>query len=213
MGNQERKEREKERRRQQIMVAAKRVFSDKGFNKATMEDIAQEAELSPGTLYLYFKTKDEIFVNAIVNQSGYFTQLLDEIYARREKIGGQLTVELWGSFKKFYDKDPATMNATLYFHQGQMLKSLPESLRLELDRSGSKNFNRLCAIMEYGIEAGFFKDCNPKTLAEFVWTAFLGILHLENSKAAMSRKTHIKETWDLGLDILEKGMGNGRNPS
>jgi AcrR family transcriptional regulator len=47
MGIQERKERETERRRQQIMVAAKRVFSEKGFNKATMEDIAQEAELSP----------------------------------------------------------------------------------------------------------------------------------------------------------------------
>ena len=59
MGIQERKEREKERRRQQIMVAAKRVFSNKGFNKATMEDIAQEAELSPGTLYLYFKNKEE----------------------------------------------------------------------------------------------------------------------------------------------------------
>jgi AcrR family transcriptional regulator len=53
MGIQERKEREKERRRQQIMVAAKRVFSNKGFSKATMEDIAQEAELSPGTLYLF----------------------------------------------------------------------------------------------------------------------------------------------------------------
>ena len=62
MGIQERKEREKERRRQQIMVAAKRVFTEKGFNKATMEDIAQEAELSPGTLYLYFKNKDDILV-------------------------------------------------------------------------------------------------------------------------------------------------------
>ena len=60
MGIQERKEREKERRRQQIMVAAKRVFSEKGFNKATMEDIAHEAELSPGTLYLYFKNKEEL---------------------------------------------------------------------------------------------------------------------------------------------------------
>ena len=45
------------------MVAAKRVFSDKGFNKATMEDIAQEAELSPGTLYLYFKNKEEVVPN------------------------------------------------------------------------------------------------------------------------------------------------------
>jgi hypothetical protein len=132
--------------------------------------------------------------------------LLDEIYDRREQIGKELSRELWGSFKKFYDRDPATMNATLYFHQGQMLKSLPESLRLELDKSGSKNFNRLCSIVEYGINAGFFKVCNPKTLAEFIWTAFLGILHLENSKSAMMRKTHIEETWALGFDILERGI-------
>ena len=39
MGIHERKEREKERRRQQIMVAAKRVFSMKGFTRATMEDM------------------------------------------------------------------------------------------------------------------------------------------------------------------------------
>ena len=63
MGIQERKERERERRRQQIMVAAKRVFTDKGFSKATMEDIAKEAELSPGTLYLYFKNKDELYAS------------------------------------------------------------------------------------------------------------------------------------------------------
>jgi len=74
MGIQERKEREKERRRQQIMVAAKRVFSEKGFNKATMEDIAQEAELSPGTLYLYFKNKDDILISLFEEEFGKFVQ-------------------------------------------------------------------------------------------------------------------------------------------
>ena len=54
MAIQERKRREKERRRQQIMVAAKKVFLNKGIGKATMEDIAREAEISPGTIYLYF---------------------------------------------------------------------------------------------------------------------------------------------------------------
>ena len=63
MGIQERKEREKERRRQQIMVAAKRVFTEKGFSSATMEDIAAKAELSAGTLYLYFKSKDELYAS------------------------------------------------------------------------------------------------------------------------------------------------------
>jgi AcrR family transcriptional regulator len=43
MGIEERKERERERRRQQIMVAAKRVFSEKGFSKTTMEDISRDA--------------------------------------------------------------------------------------------------------------------------------------------------------------------------
>ena len=63
MGIQERKQRERERRRQQIIVAAKRVFSERGFSKTTMEDIAREAELSPGTLYLYFKNKDELYAS------------------------------------------------------------------------------------------------------------------------------------------------------
>ena len=63
MGIQERKERERERRRQQIIVAAKRIFKDKGFGRATMEDIAKEAELSPGTLYLYFKNKEDLYAS------------------------------------------------------------------------------------------------------------------------------------------------------
>ena len=79
MGIQERKERERERRRQQIMVAAKRVFTDKGFSKATMEDIAKEAELSPGTLYLYFKNKDDLFFSLM-------TPVIDDIGVQLEKI-------------------------------------------------------------------------------------------------------------------------------
>jgi len=64
MGIQERKEREREMRRQQILVAAMRVLSDKkGFNKSTMEHIASEAELCSGTLYQYFKNKKELYAS------------------------------------------------------------------------------------------------------------------------------------------------------
>ena len=57
MGIAERREREKRMRRRQIVDAAKKIFSIKGFSGATMENIAQEAELSPATLYLYFTNK------------------------------------------------------------------------------------------------------------------------------------------------------------
>ncbi|TDQ85447.1 TetR family transcriptional regulator [Dongia mobilis] len=54
------RERQKEKRKQAIMVAAARLFQEQGFNAASMEDIAAAAELSVGTVYNYFKSKAEI---------------------------------------------------------------------------------------------------------------------------------------------------------
>ena len=83
MGIQERKQRERERRRQQIIVAAKRVFSERGFSKTTMEDIAREAELSPGTLYLYFKNKDELYASLSLRILQYLNIRLEDV--KKEK--------------------------------------------------------------------------------------------------------------------------------
>ena len=60
MGIAERKEREKQLRREEIVVAAEKIFFSKGFDLSTMDDIAEEAELSKGTLYLYFKSKEDL---------------------------------------------------------------------------------------------------------------------------------------------------------
>ncbi len=49
-------------RREAIVDAAARVFQDKGTNAATMDDVAEAAEVSKGTLYLYFSSKDDLFV-------------------------------------------------------------------------------------------------------------------------------------------------------
>jgi len=60
MGIKERKLREKKERYDMIMAAAKKVFLSKGFFRTTVEQIANEAEISPGTLYLYFNNKEEL---------------------------------------------------------------------------------------------------------------------------------------------------------
>lgn len=62
MGTQERRQREKEQRMNDIINAAERIFlTGKAFESITMDDIAKEAELSKGTLYLYFKTKEDLY--------------------------------------------------------------------------------------------------------------------------------------------------------
>ena len=62
MGISERKQREKERRKSEILDAAEKLFFSKGFDETTMDDVAETAELSKGTLYLYFKNKEELFL-------------------------------------------------------------------------------------------------------------------------------------------------------
>ncbi|MCB9454068.1 MAG: TetR/AcrR family transcriptional regulator, partial [Anaerolineaceae bacterium] len=51
-----------EERREQIMQAAEEIFIQKGFSNARMDDIAEETGLSKGTLYLYYKSKDDLTV-------------------------------------------------------------------------------------------------------------------------------------------------------
>jgi len=213
MGIEERREREKGERRELILQSAVQVYSEEGYHATTMEKVAQKAELSRATLYLYFKTKDDIFVHAIVSLSDYFGNLLESIYDRRESAGENLIKELWESFQKFYIKDPLTFNITLYYHQHEMLRNLSEELRLLLDRAGSRIYGCLSKLMEYGMSQGYFFECDPKTLAEVVWTTFLGIIHLENSKKAMLRKNHLDITWDLAHKILAKGIMNHETPN
>ncbi|EFK07476.1 transcriptional regulator, TetR family [delta proteobacterium NaphS2] len=206
MGIKERREREKNERRDSILKAAIQVYDKEGYHAITMEKIAETAELGRATLYLYFKTKDEIFIHAILSYSDFFRQRLKELYANRSEIKDNLLESLWLTFIEYYEKDRESFNATLYFHQSEMIRNLPGDLRILLDRSGSHIYAYLSKIMAYGIEQGVFRDCSAKTLAEVVWTSFLGIIHLENSKRAMNRKSHLLITWQLALELLSKGI-------
>ena len=60
-----RREREKENRRAEILQAAWDVFSSRDYDSATLDDIAAAADLSKGTLYLYFQNKAELFFSTL----------------------------------------------------------------------------------------------------------------------------------------------------
>jgi TetR/AcrR family transcriptional regulator len=83
MGIKERRAREKIQRRESILEAAITVYAQEGYHAITMEKIAEAAELGRATLYLYFKTKDEIFIHAIVSYTDFFRKRLESLYARK----------------------------------------------------------------------------------------------------------------------------------
>lgn len=61
MAIKDRREREKEQRRNDILKAAEKLFLSRGYDDVSMNDIAGEVELSKATLYLYFDNKEELF--------------------------------------------------------------------------------------------------------------------------------------------------------
>jgi len=64
-----RKERELAQRRAEILATAERVFSESGFVSARMEDIARGAEFAVGTLYKFFKSKEELYAALLQEKS------------------------------------------------------------------------------------------------------------------------------------------------
>src|ERR1035441_6562493 len=71
-----RREREKARRAQDILAAAERVFAIHGFDAATIEQIAQEAEYAAGTIYLYFKDKHALYAALIASK---LSSMVDQV--------------------------------------------------------------------------------------------------------------------------------------
>ncbi|WP_459554957.1 TetR/AcrR family transcriptional regulator [Lacunimicrobium album] len=84
------RKRRKEARPEEILAAAIAVLGEVGFANARMADIAKRAGIAKGTIYLYFKTKDELFQGVVQHYQGGTLGRLDEIKATFEGTAGEL---------------------------------------------------------------------------------------------------------------------------
>ncbi|GJL62164.1 MAG: TetR family transcriptional regulator [Nitrospirales bacterium] len=94
----QRKQREVEARRDEILCAAERLFSQHGFFKTSMAEIAGAAQFAMGTVYRIFKSKEEIYISLMEAKSEELFRLLEEQMAQAdtalEKIRAVIQVKL-----------------------------------------------------------------------------------------------------------------------
>ncbi len=207
MGIKERKEREKGRRRQQIMVAAKRVFSQKSFNKATMEDIAKEAELSPGTIYLYFKNKEELFASLSLRILQYMSIRLEHVHNEKYKEPKQKLTALKEALYEVYEFDPLVLINMFHLQSSETLKNLSPHLLSDIKELSRQSFKSMARVFEEGIERGSFIDRHPVALADIVWAFFSGVVLWEESKKLIdSKKDFLRPTLEIAFEIFNRGI-------
>jgi AcrR family transcriptional regulator len=207
MGIQERKEREKERRRQQIMVAAKRVFSEKGFNRATMEDIAQEAELSPGTLYLYFKNKEELYASLSLRILQYLLLRIEHVNAMKAAGADEKLKALMDAMYDVYEFDPLIIINMFHLQSSDTLRNLTPQLLEEIKDLTGKSMGSIVQIFKDGVAKGLFIDHHPIALADTFWSLFSGvILWMTSKKLVNDSKDHLKDTLTLAFEVFYRGI-------
>jgi len=207
MGIQERKEREKERRRQQIMVAAKRVFSEKGFNKATMEDIAQEAELSPGTLYLYFKNKEELYASLSLRILQYLLIRVEHVVDEQDAGPAEKLESLMEAMYDVYEFDPLIIINMFHLQSSETLKNLSPELMDQIKDLSRKSLNMIAAIFRDGVEQNLFIDRHAVALADTFWALFSGVvLWLTSKKIINEQKDYLKQTLAIAFEIFGRGV-------
>jgi AcrR family transcriptional regulator len=203
MGVVERREREKNFRRKQILRAAEKIFVAKGFAGATMEDIAQEAELSPATLYLYFRNKEELYTDLNLRILRYATARLEQLHKRSGLSPEQKLEALKKVFYNIYKLDPLSLINIFHFQASNGLKNLSPELLSEIQLLSAKSLRTIAKIFEEGIEQGVFIDRHPIALADVFWSTFSGIVLWEESKTKLnSRKTYLKKTLDLAFEVF-----------
>ncbi len=118
MGVKERKERERHRRSNDILEAARRVFEAKGFLNTTLQDVAKEAEISVGLIYRYFQSKEDIFASLALKGADQFDAQIAAILGRRKGSAAKVLEEVAEAFFGFYGPYGEYFDMLMYSYKG-----------------------------------------------------------------------------------------------
>jgi AcrR family transcriptional regulator len=207
MGIRERKNREKNLRRQQIQEAAKELFLSKGFNGTAMEDIAKKAELSPATIYLYFKNKEELYVSINLITLQYLFAKIKKIYDNERLSVMEKILRFKNAMYSTYRYDPLILRNIMHVQIEDTLLSISKELVDKLNNLSQGTMTMIANVYEKGVLQGEFRNGHGMAHADIMWGMFTGLVMWEESRKKFNpKKDFLKSTLDKGFDVFCRGI-------
>lgn len=197
MGVQERREREKEQRRNDILDAAEKVFFSKGFNNTTMDEVAERVELSKGTLYLYFKNKEDLYF-AIAQRSMSVLQSMFEDAVAKHGKGIEKVRAIGRAYHKFSQDYKNYFDMMMHFEAVQNNLNLDSRVLDEMHLKGQSVMQVLVEAIQSGIDDGSIRsNLDPLKTAFLLNGVSSGIIHLIAREAQHIKKMEAFEPQEL----------------
>ncbi len=209
MGTLERKEREKEHRRRSILAAARKIFFEHGMQAASMDAVAEAAELSKGALYLYFKSKEDLYVSLLEEGLSILRRMFEEVAALPMKADEALR-QIGFAYYQFYKKYPDYFHI-LMFADARVLHSKVSEEVLQCSEQRSLACLQVVAqVYGRGIKEGVFrKELKPIEVAITLWGISNGMIGLIANKAdhfmhdyKIDLEALMTKSWELTLQSL-----------
>jgi TetR/AcrR family transcriptional repressor of uid operon len=183
--------------KEKIVQAAITTFSKYGYDKTRMDDIAKSAKLGKGTLYLYFKSKEELFYAISENSIKELKEQLSKLFSKKE--------DLVHDAEKFYDQ----YRNLIHDSEKVSFEIIAESsrnpkLRKALYEQRMKVYDIVIDYLRRQIEKGFFrKDIDVNAIASGLVALYDG---LTISKLLGISEDYNKKTWAQTIRAIFTGI-------
>ncbi|HDL18776.1 MAG TPA: TetR/AcrR family transcriptional regulator [Bacteroidetes bacterium] len=194
MGIQERKEREKERRRSEITDAAEIIIFANGIEKAKVEDIAEQAELSKATLYLYFHNKEEIYFAISMRGQKIMLDMVEKAILSVTEIRAKI-LSFLKTMVQFKETYPDYFNAVLYFLTNKIQFEGKNVALHESRMSHEKYLNLWIDLIQKGKQEGVIRtELNEVNTVLLLWMQLMGFLRIYSViEENLNEMFHIKK--------------------
>ncbi|WP_110927157.1 TetR/AcrR family transcriptional regulator [Bacillus massiliglaciei] len=143
----------------QIIDAAVIVIAENGYHQAQVSKIAKQAGVADGTIYLYFKNKEDILISMFQEKMGYFVEQIQEDLKGIHKASDKLSVFIHKHFKILSE------DANLAIVTQLELRQSNKELRMRINDSLRGYLGVIDEIIQEGIENKEFSDSLNRKLA------------------------------------------------
>ncbi len=150
-----RREREKETRLNEILAAAETIFSTRGYDLATMDDIARESDFTKKTVYSYFASKQELLSAVMARAMTVLNRLFREA-ASMEKSGFEKVHGIGLAYVEFAERYPALFQVLSIKAHGD--DKLPDVYRDELIRLDREMVELIAGCFKTGQQDGSIRS-------------------------------------------------------
>ena len=204
----QRRAREKARRQQEILEAAREVFFEKGIHRATMDDVAAQAEISKGTVYLYFQSKESILAHLLLEGLSILLSQLEAAYAPQEPLSAEQHLrQLVEAYWQFSQTHPSYLRLLLALDRGRFRERVAAEMYQQILTESARGLELAAKAIRQGVEEGAFTADDPLLAAGVLWGALNGALTvMANPVRQEMIPVEPKAMFDATFELFLRGL-------